>query len=215
MEKVLIIGANGHTGRIIATKLKDAASYIPVAMIRDAGQKDYFEEMGVQTCLGDLEEEFESCYKTVDKVIFVAGSGSSTGKDKTESIDKDGAQKSVDLAKKHGIKKYVMLSSMGAEDPDPDSGMHHYLSAKNLADEHLKKSGVPYAIVRPGALTHKNGTGKIKAAFQLEEQGEIPREDVASVMIHCLDRDYGTGLTFEILSGDQDIPTAIEGLRQV
>jgi collagenase-like PrtC family protease len=46
----------------------------------------------------------------VDKVIFVAGSGSSTGKDKTEKVDKEGAEKSVELAKKHGIKKYVMLT---------------------------------------------------------------------------------------------------------
>ncbi|WP_143959952.1 SDR family oxidoreductase [Litoribacter populi] len=215
MEKVLIIGANGHTGRIVATKLKDAASYIPVAMIRDSDQKEYFEEMGVQSCLGDLEGEFENCCKGVDKIIFVAGSGGSTGKEKTESVDKEGAQKSIDMAKKHGIKKYVMLSSMGAEDPDPDSKMHHYLAAKNVADEHLKKSGVPYAIVRPGALTHKGGTAKIKAAYKLDEQGEISREDVASVLIHCLDRDYGTGLTFEILSGDLSIHEAIEGLKQV
>jgi uncharacterized protein YbjT (DUF2867 family) len=40
MEKVLVIGANGHTGRIVSTKLKDSAHYIPVAMISDHDHKN-------------------------------------------------------------------------------------------------------------------------------------------------------------------------------
>jgi uncharacterized protein YbjT (DUF2867 family) len=214
MEKVLVIGANGHTGRIVSTKLKDSAHYIPVAMLRDESQKNYFEEMGVQSHIGDLEQDFSDCFKGVDKVIFVAGSGSSTGKDKTEKVDKEGAEKSIDLAKKFGIKKYVMLSARGTEDPDPDSPMAHYLSAKSEADEYLKKSGVPYAIVRAGKLTHGDGTGKVRAAYQLEGDGEISREDVAEVLVFCLDRDYGTGLTFEIINGDKSVDQAIDDLRQ-
>lgn len=215
MENVLIIGANGSTGRLVATRLKDHANYVPIAMIRDEGQRGYFEEFGCQTRIGDLEKDFSGCFENVDKVIFVAGSGSSTGKDKTEKVDKDGAKKSIDLAKKYGIKKYVMLSARGAEDPDPDSEIHFYLAAKSSADEHLKKSGVPYAIVRAGALTDDEGEGKIKAAYQLEGDGEIPRADVAKTLIACLDRDYGTGLTFEIISGEDKIEEAIEHLRQV
>ena len=215
MDKVLIIGANGSTGRLVATRLKDNSTYTPIAMIRDEKQRGYFEEFGVQTRIGDLEEDFSGCFEGIDKVIFVAGSGASTGKDKTEKIDKDGAQISIDLAKKYGIKKYVMLSARGAEDPDPDSKIHFYLAAKSAADEHLKKSGVPYAIVRAGALTDGEGNGKIKAAYQLDGEGDISRADVADTLIACLDRDYGTGLTFEIISGDKEIENAIEHLRQV
>ncbi|HSJ66221.1 MAG TPA: SDR family oxidoreductase [Anditalea sp.] len=215
MEKVLIIGANGTTGRLVATSLKDNSNYIPIAMIRDEDQRGYFEEFGVQTRIGDLEKDFSDCFHGVDKVIFVAGSGASTGKDKTEKVDKEGAQKSIDLAKKFAVKKYVMLSARGAEDPDPESKIHFYLAAKSAADEHLKKSGVPYAIVRAGALTDGEGNGKIKAAYQLEGEGDIPRADVAKTLIACLDRDYGTGLTFEIVSGEEDIENAIAHLRQV
>lgn len=215
MENVLIIGANGSTGRIVATRLKDNANYNPIAMVRDEDQRGYFEEFGCQTRMGDLEEDFSGCFENIDKVIFVAGSGSSTGKDKTEKIDKEGAQISIDLSKKYGIKKYVMLSARGAEDPDPDSEMQFYLAAKSSADEHLKKSGVPYAIVRAGVLTNEDGEGKIKAAYQLEGDGDIPRADVAATLIACLDRDYGTGLTFEVISGEDKIENAIEHLRQV
>jgi len=215
MENVLIIGANGSTGRIVTTRLKDHTNYTPYAMIRDEEQRGYFEELGSEIRIGDLEKDFSDCFKNIDKVIFVAGSGASTGKDKTEKVDKEGAQKSIDLAKKHGIKKYVMLSARGAEDPDPESKIHFYLAAKSTADEHLKKSGVPYAIVRAGALTDDEGNGKIKAAYQLEGEGDIPRADVASTLIACLDRDYGTGLTFEVVSGEEEISNAIEHLRQV
>ncbi|KEO75089.1 SDR family oxidoreductase [Anditalea andensis] len=215
MEKVLIIGANGATGRIVATQLKDSSNYIPIAMIRNEDQRGYFEELGVQTRIGDLEGDISDCFEAVDKVVFVAGSGSSTGKDKTEKVDKEGAEKSIDLAKEYEIKKYVMLSARGTEDPDPESKMLFYLAAKSEADEYLKKSGVPYAIVRAGALTDDEGNGKIKAAYKLEGEGQIPRADVAKTLIASLDRDYGTGLTFEIVSGEEDIQNAIEHLRQV
>ena len=211
----MIIGANGSTGKLVSTRLKDHTNYVPYAMIRDEQQREFFEELGAQIRIGDLEKDFSDCFKNIDKVIFVAGSGSSTGKEKTVKVDKEGAQKSIDLAKKFGVKKYVMLSTRGAEDPDPDSEMGFYLAAKSAADEYLKKSGVPYAIVRAGALTNEDGTGKIKAAYQLDGDGEISRADVADTLVACLDRDYGTGLTFEVISGEEEIENAIEHLRQV
>lgn len=131
MEKVLIIGANGTTGRLITKRLVSHPDYSPVGMIRDKSQKSYFGSIGAETVLGDLEKDFSEAFKGIDRVIFAAGSGSKTGKDKTQSVDKIGAIKSVDLAVQQQVKKFVILSSRGAENAEKaDESMQHYLLAK-------------------------------------------------------------------------------------
>ncbi|SHN29495.1 Uncharacterized conserved protein YbjT, contains NAD(P)-binding and DUF2867 domains [Cyclobacterium lianum] len=210
MEKILIIGANGKTGRLIAEQLSAHADYTPVAMIRDKSQKSFFEEKGIATVSGDLEEDFSGAFDGIEKVIFAAGSGSKTGKDKTKLVDEIGAIRSIDLAKQKQIKKYVMLSSRGAENAEKaDESMQHYLLAKKAADEHLKTSGLPYAVVRPGKLTDGPYTGKIKVAPVFNEKGEISRADVAAVLIHMLDTSLEGTQVFEILGGKVDIPESV------
>ncbi|MEX2514282.1 MAG: SDR family oxidoreductase [Cyclobacteriaceae bacterium] len=211
MEKVLIIGANGKTGRILTFKLKNHEQYIPVAMVRDEKQVPFFEKEGIETVIGDLEKDFDHAFEGIDKVIFAAGSGPKTGKEKTLAVDKKGAIKTIELGAKKGIKKYVMLSSRGAENAEKaDESMQHYLLAKKEADEQLKKSGLNHAIVRPGRLTDGPFTGKIKVDAVLNEKGDISREDVAAVLIYMLDENIKGNQVFGILSGEVEIPAAIQ-----
>ncbi|MEX0883643.1 MAG: SDR family oxidoreductase [Cyclobacteriaceae bacterium] len=210
MDKVLIIGANGKTGRILAFKLKNHEQYVPVAMVRDKEQVAYFEKEGIKTVLGDLEKDLNHAFEGLDKVIFAAGSGSKTGKEKTLSVDKEGAIKTITLSAQKKIKKYVMLSSRGAENAEKvDGSMQHYLLAKKAADEQLKKSGLNHAIVRPGRLTDGPFTGKIKVDAVLNDKGDISREDVAEVLIFMLDENIKGNQVFGILSGEVEIPAAI------
>ena len=93
----------------------------------------------------------------MEAIIFAAGSGPKTGPDKTTAVDKNGAIKLVDAAKKKGIERFVMLSSVGSDDPEQaQEEMRHYLEAKHDADEHLKASWLTYTIVRPVALTNEH-----------------------------------------------------------
>ncbi|MTI19952.1 SDR family oxidoreductase [Fulvivirga sp. RKSG066] len=209
MEKVIVAGANGTTGRHIIQKLKHHGAYDPIAMIRKEEQKAYFEDMGVSTKMLDLEEDLSGSLNGYDKVIFAAGSGSSTGKDKTEAVDEKGAQKLIDEAKNSNIKKFVMLSSMGADDPASNDQIQHYLQAKHNADEHLKESGLNYSIVRPGHLINDEGKGHIDAAPKLNKRGDISRIDVAQVLVSALDHANLSNQTVEILEGDKTIEEAL------
>jgi uncharacterized protein YbjT (DUF2867 family) len=56
---------------------------------------------------------------------------------------------------KANIKKFVMLSSMGADKPEETTQLQEFLKAKYNADEYLKVSGLNYSIVRPGSLTNE------------------------------------------------------------
>lgn len=212
IKNVLVIGANGSTGKIICRLLKNSDNYNPIAMIRDESQKGAFEELDISVVIADLEDKLEHAFQDIDRVIFAAGSGGETGLEKTIAVDLEGANRSIDLAKKHNVQKFVMLSSMGAEKPNEESKIYYYLKAKHFADEYLKDSGLAYTIVRPGALTNKSGQTEIEAAGVLNKRGSISREDVAKTLVHSLDLDVAPNVYFEIIEGDTEISEAIEEL---
>lgn len=206
--RVLVIGANGAVGKQTVQKLLKS-NHEPVAMVRKTDQIPYFEELGVQTVLADLEKDFEKAFYNIDSVIFAAGSGPHTGPDKTIIIDQEGAIEAADIAKKSGVQKFVMLSSIGADKPKEAGQIKHYLYAKHRADEHLKQSGLTYTIIRPGGLTNDPGTGKVNLQEKLPEMGWIPREDVASVLVQVLSESKADNKVFEVIEGSEDISEAL------
>ncbi|MGB8704231.1 MAG: SDR family oxidoreductase, partial [Gillisia sp.] len=201
MEKILIAGATGQTGKRVIEILNNSQSFEPMAMIRKKEQQEIFDDMEVKTVLADLEEDLDNAVKGIDKVIFAAGSGGETGEDKTKAVDRDGAIKLIDASKKASVKKFVMLSAMATENPDKHEKLKVYLQAKKDADEHLKKSGLTYTIVRPGALTDDMGLAKVKVAEKLDVSGEISRDDVAFLLVMSLADPLVKNKTFEAIEG--------------
>ncbi|GAA0871721.1 SDR family oxidoreductase [Gangjinia marincola] len=206
MEKILVAGANGTTGKMIVQQLHQAEVYVPVAMVRKHEQTAQFELDGIEVVLADLEQDLSFALNDVDKVIFAAGSGGQ----KVKAVDRDGAKRLIDAAKKHGVKKFVMLSSIGADKPEEADELQEYLKAKHQADEYLKNSGLSYTILRPGSLNNEEATHKIRGGKHIDPQGEIPRADVANVLVHCLPDDVAPNVTFEILSGDHPIKEILD-----
>jgi len=214
MERVLVVGATGQTGKRIIEILNSSSTFEPYAMIRKEDQRQMFEDMDVETVMGDLEKDVDQTVQGMDKVIFAAGSGGSTGEEKTIAIDQNGAIKMIDAAKKAKVKKFVMLSSMGADKPESNKDLKVYLEAKQTADEHLKNSGLSYTIVRPGALNDDLGLAKVKLAEKLDESGEISRDDVAFLLVMSLADPLVKNKTFEALEGKESIKNAIIDLSR-
>lgn len=210
MEKVLVAGANGTTGRQIVNLLNETQYFKPVAMVRKKEQMAQFENEGIETVLGDLENEITHTVNTIDKVIFAAGSG---GKN-VVGVDQNGAKRLIDASKNAHIKKFVMLSSMGADAPEKASDLQEYLKAKHNADEYLKQSGLNYAIVRPGTLNNDKATEHIQLKHKLSTHGEISRADVAQTLVRVLNDDTANKVSFEILNGDTLIGKALETVSQ-
>jgi uncharacterized protein YbjT (DUF2867 family) len=205
IKNVLVAGANGTTGRIIIDLLKKSETYQPIAMVRKQHQKDHFEKQGVSTELADLEEDLSQAVKNADKVIFAAGSKGENIID----VDQQGAKRLIEAAKEARIEKFVMLSSMGADDPAISNDLEDYLRAKQNADDYLKASALKYSIIRPGALTDDDRTGKIELKEKLEKRGSISRADVAKTLVEALEDDVMQNQTFEILCGEIPIEKAV------
>lgn len=108
---VLVIGANGQVGKEIIIQLKQTA-HQATALVRKKEQVEELKSLGANdVVLGDLEEDFSHAFKNIDTVIFAAGSGGSTGADKTLLIDLWGTKKAVDYAKSSGVTHFIQLSA--------------------------------------------------------------------------------------------------------
>jgi uncharacterized protein YbjT (DUF2867 family) len=210
---VFIAGANGQIGQHLLRAMADT-DHEARALVRHPDQGPELQQLGAtETVLGDLEQDCSEALRGCDAVIFTAGSGPHTGPDKTIDVDQDGAIRLVDTARAMGIKRFIMVSSMGAGAPEkgPEK-LRHYLQAKHNADEYLKNSGLNYTIVRPGQLTDDDGTGKVAVSARLESFGKIPREDVARVLLAVLDSANTENRIFEVVSGDTPVSEALTRL---
>ncbi len=213
--KVLVAGAAGKTASRIVQKLTREGHEVR-GLVRKEEQLSEVEKSDAEPALVDLEEEeveeavgcaVEGC----DAIIFAAGAGPGSGAARKETMDHGGAVKLVEAAEKHGVGRYLMLSAMGASDPESGSeAMQPYLYAKARADERLQESNLNYTIIRPGSLTNEEGTGKIQAAPSIGHRGEISRDDVAETFVAALEAENTYRKTFEILSGDTPISEALE-----
>jgi uncharacterized protein YbjT (DUF2867 family) len=212
--KVLVAGAHGKTARRLVRMLVEDGHEVQ-GLVRNEKQMPDVEADGADPLLVDLEEEgvgavgraVDGC----DAVIFAAGAGPGSGAARKETMDYGGAVKLVEAAEQHNARRYLMLSSMGAGDPEGGSeAMRPYLRAKARADERLQESGLDYTIIRPGSLTDEEEAGRIEAEESLDRRGEISRADVARTFAEALGAKNTYRKTFEILAGNTPIREALE-----
>lgn len=182
---ILVAGATGKTGTRLIREL-DARGHNPIALVRESSDTSSLPS-AVELRMGDLTDLQEGVCENCDVVIFAAGSGGDSSAEMTDKVDRDGAKRLIDLAVKAGVHRFVMLSSVGVDNPAEGGEMSHYLQAKHDADEHLQASGLEYAIVRPVRLTESNGTREIRLGNEVDESGEAARGDVAFILANAVD----------------------------
>jgi len=196
--KILVAGATGKTGTHLVKALK-ARGHEPVALVRSSSDTSKLpHDIALRT--GDLTDLQKDVCDGCDTVVFAAGSGGDTGAHMTDKVDRDGAIRLIDLAKQAGVSRFVMLSTVGAADPDPDSDLAHYLQAKHDADAHLQASGLEFAIVRPVALNDDVGGGQIMFGDDVDVKGQAARVDVAKVLADAVENLEWTGKALRMQS---------------
>lgn len=178
--QILIAGSTGKTGQLLVRELHKRGEH-PVAMVREGSDTRGLPE-GVEQRQGDLTALTDDVVEGCDVVIFAAGAGGGSSEKMTDKVDRDGAKSLINLCVKKGVRRFVMLSSVGAGDPDPDSELAHYLEAKHAADEHLMATNLEYAILRPVSLTDDHGKGEVRLGENADPSGKASREDVAKLL---------------------------------
>lgn len=214
MSTVAIAGGHGKIALILARLLVERGDTVR-GLIRNPDQEADLRAAGVEPVLCDLEGDGDvgAAIRGADAVVFAAGAGPGSGDARKETMDKGGAVKLIEAAKAEGISRYLIVSSMGADKAPEDGaeGFGAYLRAKFEADEALRASGLDFTVVRPGGLTDDEGTGLVRIAASTG-RGQIPRADVAAVLLACLGEPGTIGKSFDVISGETPIAEAVAAL---
>ena len=212
---VAVAGGHGKIAMLLHPLLVERGDE-PRAIIRNPDQERDVRAAGAEPVVFDLEAEDDAspAIRGADAIVFAAGAGPGSGVERKWTVDYGAAAKLVDAAKREGIDRYVIVSSIGADDPPAEGGevFGEYLRAKAKADRELAASGLDFTIVRPGMLTDAQPTGQVAAAEKLE-RAEIPRADVAAVVAACLHEPATIGKAFTLVSGETPVGEALRSLR--
>src|SRR5262245_9947618 len=210
---VLVVGGHGKVAMRLM-KLLGERGHSPRGVIRNPEQVADLEAIGAEPILLDIEnKEIDDAVAGSEAVVFAAGAGAGSGPARKRTVDYAGAVNLMEAAVGHGIRRYLMVSAIGANHPERWSDeMRPYYEAKAEADKVVMESGLDYTVVRPGSLTDEAGTGKVSLASELQAGGSISRDDVALVLVEVLEAENTFGKAFDLLGGDVPVPEAVAAL---
>jgi uncharacterized protein YbjT (DUF2867 family) len=213
--RVAIAGGHGQIAMRLAKLLSQRGDEV-VALIRNPDHADDVRRAGAEPAGVDLEhateDEVAKAIAGSDAVVFAAGAGLGSGPARKETMDYGGAVKLIAAAKHAGVRRYVIVSSMGADPNAPgEDTFSVYLRAKGRADDAVRASGLDWTVVRPGGLTNDPGTGRVKLGENLP-RGQVPRDDVAAVLAVVLDSPNTIGQTLDLIGGDTPVEDAAKAI---
>lgn len=216
---VLVTGAAGRLGWRIVARLRSRE--IPVrALVRTEAQAAKLRAVGAETVMGDMKDRasLERAVKGVTGIISAAGVGIAKGKDTPRSVDLEGNQALTDLAVREGVRRFVLISVLGAQNMRQSS----IFAAKYHAEQYLRQSGVPFTIFRPGGLMSPYPQvwerGAKMGRYDVigdphRPLGLISPADLAELAVRALWEPAAKGHTFAVTNGEALTPAEIAGIH--
>ncbi|MFF9646774.1 NAD(P)H-binding protein [Kitasatospora aureofaciens] len=212
--RTVIAGGHGQIALKLERLLADRGDR-PAGIIRRPEQAQDLVDAGAEPLVLDLESatapQLAALLADTDAVVFAAGAGPGSGAARKNTVDRDAAVLLADAAELAGVRRYLMVSSMGADAAahHPDEVFETYLRAKGAADDAVRsRTTLDWTVLRPGSLTDGPGTGLVRLAPSVG-RGTVDRADVAAVLAALL-REPGTaGQTLELVAGNAPVAEAV------
>jgi nucleoside-diphosphate-sugar epimerase len=209
---VAIAGAHGQIAQRLIGLLVDRGDTV-TGLVRNPDHMAEIEALGAAGVVCDLEhaglDAVAEALRGCDAAVFAAGAGASSGAERKMTMDRDGAVTLLQAAVRENVARFVIVSSVGAENPPSDDAVFSvYLRAKAEADAAVKESDREWTVLRPGRLTDDPGTGhaRIDAA---PFRGDVTRDDVAAVIAAVLSEPRAAGAVLYVNGGERPIADAL------
>ncbi|MET4637635.1 SDR family oxidoreductase [Mycetocola sp. 2940] len=214
MSRIVLIGGHGKISRLLTSLLVSNGDEV-VSVFRNPAHSSDIEALGAEAFVCDVEPasvaDLVPAMAGADAVVFAAGAGPGSGAARKYTVDYEASLKSAEAAQQAGVSRFVQVSAIGVDEgPDPraDEVWAAYIEAKRDADAALRRSGLDWTILRPGALTDDEPTGMVELA-EHTERASIPRADVAAVIAAVLTFPETAGHSWDLISGETPIPAAV------
>ncbi|MFF2508019.1 SDR family oxidoreductase [Streptomyces sp. NPDC058067] len=214
--RIVIAGGHGQIA-LRLERLLSARGDEVAGIIRRSEQADDLREAGAEPLVCDLEsatvEEVAALLEGADAAVFAAGAGPGSTAGRKDTVDRGAAVLFADAAEAAGVRRYLVVSSMGADPArQGDDIFDAYLRAKGEADASVRsRPGLDWTILRPGMLTDDAGTGLVRLEASTG-RGPVPRDDVAAVLAELVDTPATAGLTLELVSGSAPVSVAVKSI---
>ena len=220
--RIAVAGGHGKVARHLTRALAERGD-VPLALIRSLDQVDDVTRDGAEATVLDLErcnvQDVTGAITGADAVVFAAGAGPGSGTARKDTVDRGAAQLLAEAAVAAGVRRYVLVSAMGVDDApanDVDEVFAAYLRAKAASEQDLRSRALDWTVLRPGRLTDDPATGlvRLEAHHQSREiadgiPSDVPRADVAGVLLALLLEPATAGLTLELTSGRVPVAAAV------
>ncbi|WP_269853762.1 SDR family oxidoreductase [Streptomyces sp. RPT161] len=214
--RIVIAGGHGKIAQRLERLLAARGDSV-AGIIRNPDHAEDLRANGADPVVCDLEradvEEVTAHLRGADAAVFAAGAGPGSGAARKWTVDHAAAVLFADAAERAGVRRYLIVSSMGADSEPPpgtDLVFAEYLRAKAAADDDVRsRPGLDWTVLRPGRLTDDPGTGHVTLA-ERTGPGSVPRDDVAAVLAALLDEPRTAGRTLELIGGPVPIAEAVK-----
>ncbi|HEX9090046.1 MAG TPA: NAD(P)H-binding protein [Anaerolineales bacterium] len=207
---ILVTGATGFIGKALVRHLTEAG-YPVRLLIRPSKQSpDLPKNVPVEIALSNLGDapSLRSAMMDVDIIYHLAGVEWHGARGNLMDIDIQGTQMVSRVAAEAGVKRLFFLSHLGAD----RASAYPVLKAKAIAEENIRRSGVPHTIIRSALVYGLNDHftsnlarlfGALPFFFFVPEEGKtllqpIWIEDLVTCLVWALDEDLTVNQTYSI-----------------
>jgi uncharacterized protein YbjT (DUF2867 family) len=210
--KLLVVGATGSIGHLAVTEARRRGFSVR-ALVRRAGSAKRF-PAGVEIVVGDVTvpDTLPAAVADVSAIVFTLGSDGQ-GKVGAETVDYGGVRNVLGALDGRRV-RIALMTSIGVTDRDGSynrsTEAHDW---KRRSERLVRRSGLPYTIVRPGWFDYNRADERRLVLLQGDRRhsgtpndGAVSRQQIAEMLVHVLTSAAATRKTFELVSAPGPAP---------
>jgi uncharacterized protein YbjT (DUF2867 family) len=211
---ILVTGATGFIGRALIRHLSTTGQQVRV-LLRPSPQSPRIPKgVPVEVAVVSLNDErgVRAALRGVDHIYHLASASTLGRRGNLLTTDIEGTRTLAQAARDAGILRFIYLSHIGAD----RASAFPIQKAKGIAEEHIRRSGVPYTIIRSSVLFGpedrftNNLAGILRVVpfiFLIPSDGRsliqpLWVEDLVTCLVWTLDNPETINQTYEVGGGE-------------
>lgn len=224
LTKITVTGASGFVGRAVQGELRRAFYPLHCVLRPNSDPQDSV-RLGAKIFRGEVtdRDSMRQAFSTgTEGAVHLVGIIDEEKPGDFRKIHVDGTNNVVELAREFGLKKLVLMSALGTR----ANAKSTYHKTKWEAEELVRKSGIPYTILRPSIIFGEGSeflgtlemTARVPGITPVMGNGRgkfqpLYVNDLAQMVRICLEDERTDGQTYDL--GGDEVFTLHQLVRQI